>query len=375
MTDSAEKMRDDQIKHMVDRFLMWKLPSGFSPDCGISFKPDFNEHTAYPMRHEPVGTNLFDAQQATEMVRYMLDGLPTALSADGGGESRPATSKQRIKTTTVHEERTTSVAAAGDKAGVAPGPSDSIPSRPDELEAIARVVKQVAFGGLATDEPSPLCYRVATAILAMQAERRGAKQDIVDLAKDLVALWTSPKISGLPRSERNAAIEDTRNAMIEAVGNLARSSVGSEQGSSNSEVTGSSPVAPATNAAVAQSAEQPFCKGTVSGSSPDGGTNTQPAPIAGLEPVAWQLRYSDSNDPWVIAEKVNTTSLIEWRGLVPVEQAQAHAAEQVRPLVEALEGLIEAVELDADEGLEGIGSYTGARLTDAKNAIRARGQV
>ena len=100
-----------------------------------------------------------------------------------------------------------------------------------------------------------------------------------------------------------------------------------------------------------------------------------PAPIAGLEPVAWQLRYSDSNDPWVIAEKVNTTSLIEWRGLVPVEQAQAHAAEQVRPLVEALEGLIEAVELDADEGLEGIGSYTGARLTDAKNAIRARGQV
>ena len=125
-----------------------------------------------------------------------------------------------------------------------------------------------------------------SAILAMQAERRGAKQDIVDLAKDLVALWTSPKISGLPRSERNAAIEDTRNAMIEAVGNLARSSVGSEQGSSNSEVTGSSPVAPATNAAVAQSAEQPFCKGTVSGSSPDGGTNTQPAPIAGLEPVA-----------------------------------------------------------------------------------------
>lgn len=56
-------------------------------------------------------------------------------------------------------------------------------------------------------------------------------------------------------------------------------------------------------------------------------------------------------------------------------QLDAHAAEQVRPLVEALEGLIEAVELDADEGLEGIGSYTGARLTDAKNAIRARGQV
>jgi hypothetical protein len=29
-----------------------------------------------PMRHEPVGTNLFDAIQAEAMVRHMLEGLP-----------------------------------------------------------------------------------------------------------------------------------------------------------------------------------------------------------------------------------------------------------------------------------------------------------
>lgn len=99
----------------------------------------------------------------------------------------------------------------------------------------------------------------------------------------------------------------------------------------------------------------------------------QPAPIAGLEPVAWRFTKLSV---WHVTSERNWA---EAHGdcvepLYTLAQLEAHAAEQVRPLVEALEGLIEAVELDADEGLEGIGSYTGARLTDAKNAIRARGQ-
>lgn len=69
-------MTDEQIKRMVNRFLGWKLPGNFSPDGGISFKAEFNEHTAYPMKHEPSGTNLFDASQTEAMVRYMIDGLP-----------------------------------------------------------------------------------------------------------------------------------------------------------------------------------------------------------------------------------------------------------------------------------------------------------
>lgn len=73
-------MTDDQIKHMVERFLGWRLPENFCPDNGISFKPEFNvEHMAKqgkpPMRHEPSGTNLFDYTQAEAMVRHMLEGL------------------------------------------------------------------------------------------------------------------------------------------------------------------------------------------------------------------------------------------------------------------------------------------------------------
>jgi hypothetical protein len=75
-------MKPNQIKHMVDRFLSWKLPENFRPDAGISFKATFNEHTAHPMRHEPSGTNLFDATQAEEMVRHMIDGMPKD-SSDG----------------------------------------------------------------------------------------------------------------------------------------------------------------------------------------------------------------------------------------------------------------------------------------------------
>jgi hypothetical protein len=68
-------MNDDQIKHMVGRFLQWRLPANFDPDAGISFKRTFNE---------PTGTNLFDATQAEEMVRYMVEGM-----AEASGRTTP----------------------------------------------------------------------------------------------------------------------------------------------------------------------------------------------------------------------------------------------------------------------------------------------
>lgn len=69
-------MTDDQIKHMTQRFLIWRLPEHFRPDAGISFKADYNIGTPYPAKHEPTGTNLFDASQAEAMIRYMVDGMP-----------------------------------------------------------------------------------------------------------------------------------------------------------------------------------------------------------------------------------------------------------------------------------------------------------
>lgn len=69
-------MTEDQIKRMVERFLTWRLPETFNPDGGISFKSDYNEHTAYPMKHEPVGTNLLTFTEAKALVLHMLDGMP-----------------------------------------------------------------------------------------------------------------------------------------------------------------------------------------------------------------------------------------------------------------------------------------------------------
>ena len=67
----------DRIDEMVDRFLGWKLPDDFCPDGGISFE---REHSAEymakrgkpPLRHEPIGTNLFTAAQAEAMIKHML---------------------------------------------------------------------------------------------------------------------------------------------------------------------------------------------------------------------------------------------------------------------------------------------------------------
>lgn len=64
---------DERIKHMVQRFLGWKLPPDFNPDAGISYtRPNY----APSVDATPSGTNLFSATQAEAMVRYMVDGLP-----------------------------------------------------------------------------------------------------------------------------------------------------------------------------------------------------------------------------------------------------------------------------------------------------------
>lgn len=74
--DPPAPMQDVQIKYMVSRFLNWRLPETFNPDGGVSFQPTYDEGTPYVGKNEPTGTNLFDAEQAEAMVRYMLDGLP-----------------------------------------------------------------------------------------------------------------------------------------------------------------------------------------------------------------------------------------------------------------------------------------------------------
>lgn len=78
------EMTEAQIKHMVDRFLAWKLPKTFSPDGGISFERIAGADGPHPFTNEPSGTNLLCATEATEMVRHMLEGLP-------GGSPAPST--------------------------------------------------------------------------------------------------------------------------------------------------------------------------------------------------------------------------------------------------------------------------------------------
>jgi hypothetical protein len=73
----ARKMTEEQIKHMANRFLGWRLPDTFNPDGGIKFDPIGNKGSPHEYRHVPVGTNLFSYTEAVEMVRHMVADLPT----------------------------------------------------------------------------------------------------------------------------------------------------------------------------------------------------------------------------------------------------------------------------------------------------------
>ena len=60
-------MNNEQIRHMVGRFLGWEIPD-FYPDGGITFNRIPN--------YKVTGTNLFSAQEAEVMIRHMIEGLP-----------------------------------------------------------------------------------------------------------------------------------------------------------------------------------------------------------------------------------------------------------------------------------------------------------
>ena len=75
------KSNNEIIKKAVTRFLGWRLPSDFNPDGGISFQREYNvsynaNRGLPPDIHEPTGTNLFTAQQAEEMIKYILKITP-----------------------------------------------------------------------------------------------------------------------------------------------------------------------------------------------------------------------------------------------------------------------------------------------------------
>jgi hypothetical protein len=71
------------IATMVNRFLGWKLPEQFYPDCGITFT--HNETWGPYPNNWPIGTNLLTADQAKGMFEYVLQDListPTPPSAE-----------------------------------------------------------------------------------------------------------------------------------------------------------------------------------------------------------------------------------------------------------------------------------------------------
>lgn len=64
---NSELGADQIIKAAVNKFLGWKLPQSFNPDCGISIDREVVQRNCWPN-----GTNLFDAEQAEAMFTYCL---------------------------------------------------------------------------------------------------------------------------------------------------------------------------------------------------------------------------------------------------------------------------------------------------------------
>jgi hypothetical protein len=74
------------IKEMVNRFLGWRLPQDFHPDCGISFDgrkdDEWNKNKTWP-----IGTNLLTADQARAMFEHCLQYKPHQAAPAGEQET------------------------------------------------------------------------------------------------------------------------------------------------------------------------------------------------------------------------------------------------------------------------------------------------
>jgi len=76
------RMNDEMLKAAVDRFLSWKLPATFHPDCGISFDGRGKDARGFD-KGWPVGTNLFTADEARAMLAHCLEYLAADPSREG----------------------------------------------------------------------------------------------------------------------------------------------------------------------------------------------------------------------------------------------------------------------------------------------------
>jgi Lar family restriction alleviation protein len=65
LADTQDALVTDE---MVNRFLAWRLPNDFSPDCFVHFDID----QAGRAGSWPMGTNLLTAEQAKAMLRHVL---------------------------------------------------------------------------------------------------------------------------------------------------------------------------------------------------------------------------------------------------------------------------------------------------------------
>ena len=63
----------DELKELVNRFLAWRLPADFSPDCHIHFDRAAAEKWGPGLW--PSGTNLLNGEQARAMLEYVTEPL------------------------------------------------------------------------------------------------------------------------------------------------------------------------------------------------------------------------------------------------------------------------------------------------------------
>lgn len=66
---SENAINKARLPKMVTRFLGWRIPEGFSPDCFVTFYRDRAQKSV----SWPIGTNIFNADETKQMISHVLE--------------------------------------------------------------------------------------------------------------------------------------------------------------------------------------------------------------------------------------------------------------------------------------------------------------
>lgn len=188
----------DELQELVNRFLAWKLPTDFYPDCHIHF--DREKAEKWGPQLWPSGTNLLNADQARAMLEHVTEPLRTQFA-----DTERDNANLRTVMIAAAEEIATHWTAHCNAEGY--GPINLLRRLQEGIAA------QYGYTGGGWARINSELATLRTQLAAMTAERDAERAKVAVLREVTAELEVTIRVMGLDSEPLARMAENARNAL------------------------------------------------------------------------------------------------------------------------------------------------------------------